>query len=45
MTKQNIVHPDDRQAGFDTGTYSGGIVVNGFILVNGQICAYFKIPA
>lgn len=44
MTKQKIIQPD-RQAGFDTGTYSEGIVVKGFILVNGQTCGYFKIPA
>ena len=41
MTKQKIVQPD-RQAGFDTGTYSRGIAVKGFILVNGQTCVYLK---
>ncbi|MEJ7780403.1 MAG: Rid family hydrolase [Daejeonella sp.] len=41
MSKQKIVHPD-RQTGFDTGAYSDGIVVNGFLFVSGQASVDFK---
>lgn len=41
MSKQKIVHPD-RQAGFDTGAYSDGVVVNGFLFVSGQAAVDFK---
>ena len=44
MIKQKIIHLD-RRAGFDTGAYSNGVVVNGFLFVNGQTCVDFKIPA
>jgi 2-iminobutanoate/2-iminopropanoate deaminase len=41
MSKQKIVHPD-RQSGFDTGAYSDGIIVNGFLFVSGQAAVDFK---
>jgi 2-iminobutanoate/2-iminopropanoate deaminase len=41
MNKQKIVHPD-RQAGFDTGAYSDGVLVNGFLFVSGQASVDFK---
>lgn len=41
MSKQKIVHPD-RQAGFDTGAYSDGVLVNGFLFVSGQAAVDFK---
>lgn len=41
MDKQKIVHPD-RQAGFDTGAYSDGVIVNGFLFVSGQAAVDFK---
>lgn len=41
MSKQKIVHPD-RQAGFDTGAYSDGVIVNGFLFVSGQAAVDFR---
>lgn len=41
MNKHEIFHPD-RQSGFDTGAYSDGIVVNGFLFVSGQASLDFK---
>ncbi len=41
MSKQKIVHPD-RQSGFDTGAYSDGVIVNGFLFVSGQASVDFK---
>ena len=41
MNKQKIAHPD-RQSGFDTGAYSDGVVVNGFLFVSGQAAVDFK---
>lgn len=41
MNKQKIVHPD-RQSGFDTGAYSDGVIVNGFLFVSGQAAVDFK---
>jgi len=41
MNKQKIAHPD-RQTGFDTGAYSDGVVVNGFLFVSGQAAVDFK---
>jgi len=41
MNKQKIVHPD-RKSGFDTGAYSDGVVVNGFLFVSGQAAVDFK---
>lgn len=41
MTKRKVVHPN-RQAGFDTGAYSDGVVVNGFLFVSGQASTDFK---
>jgi 2-iminobutanoate/2-iminopropanoate deaminase len=41
MDKQKIVHPD-RQAGFDTGAYSDGVLVNGFLFLSGQAAVDFK---
>ncbi|WP_316814386.1 Rid family detoxifying hydrolase [Pedobacter heparinus] len=41
MNKQKIAHPD-RQQGFDTGAYSDGVVVNGFLFVSGQASVSFK---
>lgn len=41
MSKQKIVHPH-RQAGFDTGAYSDGVVVNGFLFVSGQAAVDFR---
>lgn len=43
MTKQNIVHYD-RKVGFDTGTYSWGIVIKNIIPVNCETYVNFKIP-
>lgn len=41
MNKKKIVHPD-RQSGFDTGAYSDGVVVDGFLFVSGQASVDFK---
>lgn len=41
MSKKKIVHPE-RQAGFDTGAYSDGVVVGGFLFVSGQASTDFK---
>jgi 2-iminobutanoate/2-iminopropanoate deaminase len=41
MDKQKIAHPD-RQAGFDTGAYSDGVLVNGFLFLSGQAAVDFK---
>jgi 2-iminobutanoate/2-iminopropanoate deaminase len=41
MDKQKIVHPD-RQASFDTGAYSDGVLVNGFLFLSGQAAVDFK---
>lgn len=41
MSKQKIAHPD-RRPGFDTGAYSDGVVVNGFLFVSGQAAVDFK---
>lgn len=41
MDKQKIAHPD-RQQGFDTGAYSDGVLVNGFLFVSGQASVDFK---
>ena len=41
MNKQKIVHPD-RQLGFDTGAYSDGVLVDGFLFVSGQAAVDFK---
>lgn len=41
MSKSKIVHPD-RKPGFDTGAYSDGVVVNGFLFVSGQAAVDFK---
>ena len=41
MDKQKIVHPD-RDAGFYTGAYSDGVIVNGFLFVSGQAAVDFK---
>lgn len=41
MSKSKVVHPD-RQPGFDTGTYSDGIIANGFLFVSGQAATDFK---
>ncbi|GAB3904130.1 RidA family protein [Mucilaginibacter boryungensis] len=41
MNKQKIVHPD-RQSGFDTGAYSDGVLVDGFLFVSGQAAVDFK---
>ena len=41
MSKQIIVHPH-RDANFETGAYSDGVVVNGFLFVSGQACVNFK---
>lgn len=44
MTKQKIVRPD-HSAGFDTGAYSDGLVVNDILFVSGHASVDFKIPA
>lgn len=41
MAKKQINHPD-RIPGFDTGAYSDGIVVDGFLFVSGQAAVDFK---
>jgi len=41
MDKQKIAHPD-RQPGFDTGAYSDGVLVNGFLFLSGQAAVDFK---
>jgi len=41
MSKRKIVH-SDRQEGFDTGAYSDGVLVNGFLFVSGQASVDFK---
>lgn len=41
MSKIKVVHPD-REAGFVTGAYSDGVVVNGFLFVSGQAAVDFK---
>lgn len=41
MNKKKIVHPE-RQEDFDTGAYSDGVVVNGFLFVSGQAATDFK---
>ncbi len=41
MDKQKIAHPD-RKAGFDTGAYSDGVLVNGFLFLSGQAAVDFK---
>ena len=39
--KEKINHPD-RDLNFETGAYSDGIVIDGFIFVSGQACIDFK---
>jgi len=41
MNKKKIVHPD-RQSGFDTGAYSDGVLIDGFLFVSGQAAVDFK---
>lgn len=41
MKKTKIVHPD-RDAGFNTGAYSDGVVVDGFLFVSGQAAVDFR---
>lgn len=39
---KNVIHPD-RNPDFITGSYSDGIVVDGFLFVSGQAAVDFKI--
>lgn len=39
--KEEIIHPD-REAGFVTGAYSDGLVIDGFVYVSGQACVDFR---
>jgi len=41
MSKKQITHPD-RDAGFITGAYSDGLVVDGYLYVSGQASVDFK---
>ncbi|HEY8658371.1 MAG TPA: Rid family detoxifying hydrolase [Hanamia sp.] len=41
MKKIKIDHPE-RKTGFDTGAYSDGVVINGFLYVSGQAAVNFK---
>lgn len=41
MGKLKIDHPE-RQPGFDTGAYSDGVVMGGFLFVSGQAAVDFK---
>lgn len=41
MKKQKISHPD-RKSDFETGAYSDGVVVGGFLFVSGQAAVDFK---
>lgn len=41
MKKIKIDHPE-RKNGFDTGAYSDGVVINGFLYVSGQAAVNFK---
>lgn len=41
MAKNKVVHPH-RDANFETGAYSDGVAVNGFLFVSGQACVDFK---
>jgi len=40
MNKRKIIHPE-RKPGFDTGAYSDGVAVNGFLFVSGQASVDF----
>ena len=41
MSKIKVAHPD-RQSGYNTGAYSDGVIVGGFIFVSGQAAVDFK---
>jgi 2-iminobutanoate/2-iminopropanoate deaminase len=41
MSKIKINHPD-RKPGFDTGAYSDGVIIDGFIFISGQAAVDFK---
>lgn len=41
MHKEKISHPD-RNSSFDTGAYSDGVIVDGFLFVSGQASVDFK---
>jgi len=41
MEKTKINHPD-RKPGFETGAYSDGVVIDGFLYVSGQAAVDFK---
>jgi 2-iminobutanoate/2-iminopropanoate deaminase len=41
MEKRKINHPQ-RQASFDTGAYSDGVVIDGLLFVSGQAAVDFK---
>jgi 2-iminobutanoate/2-iminopropanoate deaminase len=41
MEKSKINHPE-RKPGFETGAYSDGVVVGGFLFVSGQAAVDFK---
>jgi 2-iminobutanoate/2-iminopropanoate deaminase len=41
MSKTKITHPD-RNQNFETGAYSDGVLVDGFLFVSGQACVDFK---
>ncbi|MEO6914297.1 MAG: Rid family detoxifying hydrolase [Chitinophagaceae bacterium] len=44
MSKTKINHPE-RKAGFETGAYSDGVAVGGFLFVSGQASVDFKTSA
>jgi 2-iminobutanoate/2-iminopropanoate deaminase len=41
MSKIKVDHPD-REAGYNTGAYSDGVIVGGFLFVSGQAAVDFK---
>ena len=41
MKKIKIDHPE-RKTGFDTGAYSDGVIIDGFLYVSGQAAVDFK---
>ncbi len=41
MHKEKVSHPD-RNSSFDTGAYSDGVIVDGFLFVSGQASVDFK---